>query len=77
MVLSFGPVEWIASIAVAITMFVVPVWVASRGKTGEARFDADGKVIEERRRKEKSKPNIEKKEKLAKKIFIIKPECES
>ena len=47
MVLSFGPIEWIASIAVAITMFVVPVWVASRGKTGEARFDADGKVIED------------------------------
>ncbi len=44
MVLSFGPIEWIASIAVAITLFVVPVWVASRGKTGEARFDADGKV---------------------------------
>ena len=47
MVLSFGPVEWIASIAVAITMFVVPVWVASRGKTGEARFAADGTVIED------------------------------
>jgi hypothetical protein len=26
---------------------------------------------------EKSKPNIEKKEKLQHKIFIIKPECES
>jgi len=46
-VLSFGPIEWIASIAVAITLFVVPVWIASRGKTGEARFDADGKVIED------------------------------
>jgi hypothetical protein len=46
-VLSFGPIEWIASIAVAITMFVVPVWVASRGKTGEARFDKDGKVIDD------------------------------
>lgn len=47
MVLSFGPVELIASIAVAITLFVVPVWVASRAKTGEARFDKDGKLIED------------------------------
>ena len=45
--MSVGPIEWIASIAVAITLLVVPVWVASRGKTGEARFDADGKVIED------------------------------
>lgn len=41
------------------------------------KMGKDGKVIEDRRRREKSKPNIEKKEKLAKKIFIIKPECES
>ena len=44
MVLGWGPVEWIASIAVLVTLCVVPVWVASRGKTGEARFDSDGKV---------------------------------
>jgi len=47
------------------------------GEEKAERIGKDGKVIEERRRKEKSKPNIEKKEKLAKKIFIIKPECES
>ena len=34
-------------------------------KKGESKFQ------------EKSKPNIEKKEKLQHKIFIIKPECES
>ena len=28
-------------------------------------------------KKERSRPNIEKKEKLEKKIFIVKPECES
>lgn len=36
-----------------------------RQKKGESKFQ------------EKSKPNIEKKEKLQHKIFIIKPECES
>jgi hypothetical protein len=46
-VLSFGPIEWIASIAVAVTLLVIPAWVASRSKTGEARFDADGKVIDD------------------------------
>jgi hypothetical protein len=42
------------------------------------KIGKDGKVtIIEKRKKEKPKPNIEKKEKLAKKVFIIKPECES
>jgi hypothetical protein len=46
-VLGWGPVEWIASIAVLVTLCVVPVWVASRGETGEARFDSDGKVMDD------------------------------
>ena len=41
------------------------------------KIGKDGKIIEERRKKERSKPIIEKKEKMAKKVFIIKPECES
>ena len=44
---NFGPIEWIASIGVVIALFVVPVIVALRGPAGEARFDADGKVIED------------------------------
>ena len=39
------------------------------------KIGKDGKIIV--KKVMKSKPIIEKKEKLAKKVFIIKPECES
>ena len=39
--------EVIAGIAMAITLYMVPAIVARRVKHGEARFDRDGKLIED------------------------------
>jgi len=43
----------------------------------EKKPEKKEKKTEGNHKKEKSKPNIEKKEKMERKIFIIKPECES
>lgn len=43
--LGWGPVEWIASIAILFTLCVMPIWMASRGNTGEARFGPDGEQL--------------------------------
>ncbi len=44
---SIGAIEVIASIGVLITLYLVPAIVARRVKYGEARFDKDGKLIED------------------------------
>lgn len=45
--MTIGPAEVIAAIGMLITLCVVPILVARRVKHGEARFDEDGKVIDD------------------------------
>ena len=45
--MTVGPAEVVAAIGMLIALCVVPFIVARRVKHGEARFDKDGRVIED------------------------------
>lgn len=44
---SFDPMESIPYIAMVIVAFWIPAYLAKRIKHGEARFDKDGKLIDD------------------------------
>lgn len=47
MVVNIGPIEVIACVAVLVTLYLVPAVLARRVAHGEARFDKNGKLIDD------------------------------
>ncbi|MGX7951841.1 hypothetical protein ACWPM1_04665 [Tsuneonella sp. HG249] len=45
--MNIGAMETVAGIAVVIVLSIIPAIVARRVKHGEARFDKDGKLIDD------------------------------